>query len=236
MGLLSKKISGCVFYGILDTGYVKPEFLYDKCQSIVDAHVNIVQLRAKLEDAPTRRNIAFELLPIFKKREDIFFIINDDIELAAEICSIIPNAGLHIGQDDGSPKDARAEIGEGRVLGLSTHSESQAAAAESLKGVLDYFAVGPVYATNTKPGRSAVGLELVSKVAESRPSLPWFCIGGVNMRTARAVWNAGGRRIVAVSDVLLAENTTIAIESLRNEFLGAIPPYKNKGGKKYAHG
>ena len=200
MGLLSKKISGCVFYGILDTGYVKPEFLYDKCQSIVDAHVNIVQLRAKLEDAPTRRNIAFELLPIFKKREDIFFIINDDIELAAEICSIIPNAGLHIGQDDGSPKEA--------------------AAAESLKGVLDYFAVGPVYATNTKPGRPAVGLELVSKVAESRPSLPWFCIGGVNMRTARAVWNAGGRRIVAVSDVLLAENTTTAIESLRNEFLG----------------
>ena len=79
MELLSKKISGCVFYGILDTGYVKPEFLYDKCQSIVDAHVNIVQLRAKLEDAPTRRNIAFELLPIFKKREDIFFIINDDM-------------------------------------------------------------------------------------------------------------------------------------------------------------
>ena len=94
MGTLSKKISGFVFYGILDTGYVKPESLLDKCQSIVDAHVNIVQLRAKLEDAPTRRNIAFELLPIFKKREDVFFIINDDIELAAEICSIYQTPGF----------------------------------------------------------------------------------------------------------------------------------------------
>lgn len=220
MGQLSPKLADCTFYGIVDTGYVVPEMLFDKCVQIADAGVKIIQLRAKKEDSPTRRNLAFELLPIFKKRQDVFFIINDDIELAAEICSLIPNAGLHIGQDDGDPKSVRAEIGYDRVLGLSTHSIEQAAAADNLNDVLDYFAVGPVYATNTKPGRPAVGLELVEKVAASNPSLPWFCIGGVNAKTAEQVRKAGGRRIVAVSDVLVQNDTTEAVKSLVATFLG----------------
>ena len=220
MGQLSPKLADCTFYGIVDTGYVVPEMLFDKCVQIADAGVKIIQLRAKKEDSPTRRNLAFELLPIFKKRQDVFFIINDDIELAAEICSLIPNAGLHIGQDDGDPKSVRAEIGYDRVLGLSTHSIEQAAAADNLNDVLDYFAVGPVYATNTKPGRPAVGLELVEKVAASNPRLPWFCIGGVNAKTAEQVRKAGGRRIVAVSDVLVQNDTTEAVKSLVATFLG----------------
>ena len=220
MGQLSPKLADCTFYGIVDTGYVVPEMLFDKCVQIADAGVKIIQLRAKKEDSPTRRNLAFELLPIFKKRQDVFFIINDDIELAAEICSLIPNAGLHIGQNDGDPKSARAEIGYDRVLGLSTHSIEQAAAADNLNDVLDYFAVGPVYATNTKPGRPAVGLELVEKVAASNPRLPWFCIGGVNAKTAAQVRKAGGQRIVAVSDVLVQNDTTEAVKSLVATFLG----------------
>lgn len=220
MGQLSPKLADCTFYGIVDTGYVDPEMLFDKCVQIADAGVKIIQLRAKKEDSPTRRNLAFELLPIFKKRQDVFFIINDDIELAAEICSLIPNAGLHIGQDDGDPKSVRAEIGYDRVLGLSTHSIEQAAAADNLHDVLDYFAVGPVYATNTKPGRPAVGLELVEKVAASNPRLPWFCIGGVNAKTAAQVRKAGGQRIVAVSDVLVQNDTTEAVKSLVATFLG----------------
>lgn len=220
MGQLSPKLADCTFYGIVDMGYVAPEMLFDKCVQIADAGVKIIQLRAKKEDSPTRRNLAFELLPIFKKRQDVFFIINDDIELAAEICSLIPNAGLHIGQDDGDPKSVRAEIGYDRVLGLSTHSIEQAAAADNLNDVLDYFAVGPVYATNTKPGRPAVGLELVEKVAASNPRLPWFCIGGVNAKTAAQVRKAGGQRIVAVSDVLVQNDTTEAVKSLVATFLG----------------
>lgn len=220
MGQLSPKLADCTFYGIVDTGYVAPEMLFYKCVQIADAGVKIIQLRAKKEDSPTRRNLAFELLPIFKKRQDVFFIINDDIELAAEICSLIPNAGLHIGQDDGDPKSVRAEIGYDRVLGLSTHSIEQAAAADNLNDVLDYFAVGPVYATNTKPGRPAVGLELVEKVAASNPRLPWFCIGGVNAKTAAQVRKAGGQRIVAVSDVLVQNDTTEAVKSLVATFLG----------------
>ena len=220
MGSLSSKLDGCVFYGILDTGYVAPEKLFSKCEDIIAAGVKIVQLRAKKEDSTARRNIAFSLLPIFKKHSDVFFIINDDIALATEVCSLIPNSGLHIGQDDGDPTKAREAIGEDRILGLSTHSIEQATAANKLSNTLDYFAVGPVYPTNTKPGRKAVGLELVSQVAAINPQLPWFCIGGVNLRTANAVRKAEGKRIVAVSDVLVPTDTTAAIKALESAFLG----------------
>ena len=220
MGPLSRRISDCVFYGIADTGYVAREAMFSKCEQMADTGAGIIQLRAKNEDPQTRRSIALGLLPLFRKRSDVIFIINDDIALAAEICSLIPNAGLHIGQDDGPPEDARREIGEGRALGLSTHSQKQAAEACAMSGILDYFAVGPVYATGTKPGREPVGLGLVRKVAASAPALPWFCIGGVNAQTARAVRNAGGRRIVAVSGVLVPDDTAGAVKSLVAEFLG----------------
>ena len=219
MAELSESLRNTVFYGIVDTGYVPRDNLFSKCEQLAAAGVKIIQLRAKEQNEAERRETAFELLPIFKKPNAPYFIINDSPELAAEICSIIPNAGLHVGQDDMPPRQARKIIGKNRVLGLSTHSFEQATAADALGDVLDYFAVGPVYATNTKPGRKPVGLELVGQVAAYSPKLPWFAIGGVNMRTAAKVRLAGAKRIVAVSDVLLASDTAQAVKDLEREFL-----------------
>ena len=203
-----------VFYGIVDTGYVPFEKIESKCAALRDGGAKIIQLRAKKENHQTRRELALRLLPIFQTDNAPIFIINDDLELAASL----PLAGLHIGQDDIPPADARRIIGEEKCLGLSTHSIEQAKAADSLSGVIDYFAVGPVYATNTKPGRPAVGLELVSAVASFKPRLPWFAIGGINKKTASQVSAAGAERIVAVSDVLIPQDTTGAIRDLMENF------------------
>ncbi len=204
-----------VFYGIVDTGYVPFEKIESKCAALRDGGAKIIQLRAKKENHQTRRELALRLLPIFQTDNAPIFIINDDVELAASL----PLAGLHIGQDDIPPADARRIIGEEKCLGLSTHSIEQAKAADSLSGVIDYFAVGPVYATNTKPGRKPVGLELVKQVSEMSPKLPWFAIGGVNLKTAQAVRKSGAERIVAVSDVLATENTRNAVSALVSKFL-----------------
>lgn len=220
MASLSDSLRDAVFYGILDTGYVCDADLYAKCQALIDAGCKIIQLRAKKQDATRRREMAFEILPLFKNDIAPYFIINDDVELAREICRLIPNGGLHVGQDDLSPQDARAAIGKDRVLGLSTHSINQASAADALADTLDYFAVGPVFATNTKPGRAAVGLDLVSEVSRMCPVLPWFAIGGVNLKTARAVNLAGAKRIVAVSDVLVPSDTRAAVKQLLQVFIG----------------
>jgi len=218
MAALSDSLRAAVFYGILDTGYVARENLRDKCRALIASGAKIVQLRAKKQTDAERREMALELLPLFKAAGAPYFIINDSPALAAEICALIPNAGLHIGQDDTPPLEARKIIGENRVLGMSTHSLEQAKKADALADVLDYFAVGPVYATNTKPGRPAVGLGLVRAVAEMKPRLPWFAIGGVNIKTAPDVARAGAERIVAVSDVLLAPDTAEAVKNLTKEF------------------
>lgn len=214
MGNSSDFLRSADFYAILDTSYVERKNLAQKCAQILDANVKILQLRAKNETRAELREIALEILPLFKNRQTRF-VINDDVELAAEI-----GAGLHIGQDDANPYEARQAIGRDAILGLSTHSAKQARDANAMGDVLDYFAVGPVFATQTKPGRPAVGIELVREVALNlQASLPWFAIGGVNSKTAKEVRRAGAERIVAVSDVLLESNTTSAILNLRNLFL-----------------
>ncbi len=219
MAELSFQLQNAIFYGIIDTGYVSPDMMFAKCRMLADANVKIIQLRAKNEDAQIKRKIAFELLPIFQKPNAPFFIINDDIELASDICRKIENAGLHVGQDDCPIQEARKAIGKNRILGLSTHSIAQATKANENANLLDYFAVGPVYSTMTKPGRQAVGLELVRYVSqELKPVIPWFCIGGINLKTASEVRKAGGERIVAVSDVLKPDNTTLAVKELISAF------------------
>ena len=221
MAELSDTLRDATFYGILDTGYVAPENLVEKCKQLIATNCKIIQLRAKKQTEQERREMAFEILPLFKNPNAPYFIINDSPELASEICSIIPNAGLHIGQDDMDPYKAREMIGKNRILGLSTHSKEQASNADKLSDVLDYFAVGPVYATNTKPGRIPVGLELVKTVKAMSPTLPWFTIGGVNLKTISEVAKAGAERIVAVSDVLLPDDTTPAVNQLTTDFLKA---------------
>lgn len=194
------------FYGILDTGYVAPQDMVPKCRALLSGGAQIVQLRAKKQTRDEMRMILCQILPLFMK-SGVPLIVNDDIELALEF----PGLGLHIGQDDIPVPQARAALGTGRVLGLSTHSPEQAAGAIAQAHLLDYFAVGPVFATQTKPDYIPVGLDLVRHVAGLRPPLPWVCIGGINADNAQQVIDAGAQGLVAVSDVLLAEDTASAV-------------------------
>lgn len=216
----SPNLIDAFFYGIVDTGYVDHSKLAQKCRMLEKAGAKIIQLRAKKETALEREKLAYELLPIFARKGAPYFIINDDAALAKKICSEIPNAGLHIGQDDLSPQEARLLLGDEAIIGLSTHSFEQASAANDMDQILTYFAVGPVYATQTKPGRPAVGLDLIGKVKALKPKIPWFCIGGINAKTAAEVRNAGAERIVAVSDVLKPDDTAAAVGALMDAFWG----------------
>lgn len=212
---LKQKLRESVFYGILDTGYVAKDMMFEKCKQLIDGGCGLIQLRAKKETHLEREKIAEEILPLFRSENAPIFIINDDIELAMQI----DIAGLHIGQDDMPPEMAREFLGKNKVLGLSTHSIEQAKNADALSDILDYFAVGPLFATQTKPGRIPVGLELASEVKAMRPKLPWFCIGGVNLNTVESVAKSGAERIVAVSDVLKPEDTSFAVRELTRKFL-----------------
>lgn len=193
------KLKAARFYAILDTGYTPRPQWREVCSALIAGGAGVVQVRAKREDAEVRAALLEEVLPLFTDPDAPLLVVNDDLELARRH----PGIGLHIGQTDTPPALARESLGPDRLLGLSTHSRAQAKSAIDLAaGVLDYFAVGPVFPTATKPDYTPVGLQLVSEVAALRPRLPWFCIGGITRSNAREVVAAGARRVVVVSDVL----------------------------------
>ena len=167
--------------------------------------VDIVQLREKeLDRRAIERSGA-----TFRRLCDTFsalFVLNDDPELA-KACAA---DGVHVGQEDHSVAEARAALGPDAIIGLSTHSEAQIAAA---KGV-DYISVGPVWETPTKEGRPAVGLELVRHASE-HAALPFYAIGGIDPSNAEEVVEAGARRVAVVRAIRDAEDPAAAAVALR---------------------
>jgi thiamine-phosphate pyrophosphorylase len=139
-------------------------------------------------------------------RHDALLILNDRPDL-------VPDAradGVHVGQDDASVTSARETVGAERLVGLSTHSPDQIDAA----GGADYIGVGPVHETPTKPGRPAVGLELV-RYAAANADVPFFAIGGITKHNVAAVADAGAPRVAVVRALTEASDPEAAARTLR---------------------
>lgn len=139
---------------------------------------------------------------------------NDRADLAA--VSGVPV--FHAGQDDIPAAQSRRIVPEA-LIGRSTHSKSQADAALADPN-LDYFCVGPVWATPTKPGRPAVGPDLVRQaadaVAASSSPMPWFAIGGVDQTNLGELIDAGATRVVVVRAICDADDPEKAARRLRS--------------------
>lgn len=135
------------------------------------------------------------------------FIVNDDPNLANELAA----DGVHVGQDDMAPAEAREIVGPDAIIGLSTHSIEQVRAAQSQP--VDYISVGPVWETPTKAGRPGTGLELITAAAEAS-QLPWFAIGGIDISNVEQVVAAGARRICVVRAIRDADDPAEAASAL----------------------
>ena len=137
------------------------------------------------------------------------FMLNDrpDLVVACEA------DGVHVGQEDATPAQARAAVGPERIVGRSTHAPAQADAAAADPDV-DYLAVGPVHATPTKPGRLPAGLDYVSYAARTVDK-PWFAIGGLDAGNAHEVVGRGATRIVVVRAITESDDPEAAARALR---------------------
>ncbi len=141
--------------------------------------------------------------------------VNDSAELAERFSSDM----LHLGQTDGPARPARRKLHQWAILGRSTHSPEQVDQAIADPDV-DYFCVGPVYSTSTKPDYPPVGLDLVRYAAERAPvaaveSKPWFAIGGIDEDNLDQVIEAGARRVCVVRAITLADDPQAAAHRLR---------------------
>jgi thiamine-phosphate diphosphorylase len=182
-------------------------------RSALGGGADIVQLREKLLGRAEIERAA----QTFRRVADTYsalFIVNDDPELTRS-CDA---DGVHVGQDDVSAEQARELLGPDAIVGLSTHSEEQIAAAAGRPA--DYISVGPIWETPTKQGRPAVGLDLIRHAAGHAPH-PFFAIGGIDPANAGEVVRAGAQRLCAVRAIRDAADPGAAAAALRQAFAGA---------------
>lgn len=206
-----KSLSDCRLYAFIDTAFLNgrnPDLL---ARQLCEGGADLIQLRAKNVPQPEVRKLAESILPI-ARTYNVGLVINDHFPMAADLGAEL----CHLGQEDffDTGKTRIAELHGGNttpLIGLSTHSPDQA--KRSLAAGPAYIAIGPVYATGTKPTAKPVTLDYV-RWAAANIQIPWFAIGGITLENLQEVLDAGARRICVVSAILNAPD----VQKACNEF------------------
>jgi thiamine-phosphate pyrophosphorylase len=207
-----KPLTDCRLYTFVDTAYLRgraPELV---AQQLCDGGSDLIQLRAKNSLPDEIRRMAQAILPV-TQRAGVGLVINDHLSIAAEIGAEF----CHLGQEDFFDA-GRTRVDECKMqnakckIGLSTHAPEQAQRAIAAGPA--YIAIGPVYATGTKPTAKPVTLEYV-RWAAAHVALPWFAIGGINLQNLEEVLAAGARRICVVSAILNAPDTAASCREFK---------------------
>jgi thiamine-phosphate pyrophosphorylase len=207
-----KPLTDCKLYAFVDTAYLHGRAPEDLAQQLCDGGADLIQLRAKTSSAAEIRVMAEAILPI-TRRANVGLVINDHLDIAREVGAEI----CHLGQEDffdaGHKHVSEVRTADCRLrIGLSTHAPAQAERA--VAAGTDYVAIGPIYATGTKPTAKPVTLEYV-RWAAANVKIPWFAIGGINLQTIDAVLEAGARRICVVSAILNTPDVAKACAEFR---------------------
>jgi thiamine-phosphate pyrophosphorylase len=226
-----KPLSECHLYAFVDTAYLCGRAPEAVAQQLCDGGADLIQLRAKRSSVGEIRRMAEGILPVTRKA-GVGLVINDHLsiaqELGAELC--------HLGQEDffdaghthssqlrppPSTLDPRpSTVG----IGLSTHSPDQAVRAFNASP--DYIAIGPVYATGTKPSAKPVTLDYV-RWAAAHVKIPWFAIGGINLENLGDVLAAGARRVCVVSAILNTDDIAATCRKFRDRLQQPRPALRS---------
>ena len=174
----------------------------EACQNGVD----VIQLREKNRSDYEIAYLA-EHVREWTHSAGKLLIIND----RAEVARTCGADGVHLGQEDQSPAEARALLGKNSLIGLSTHSLSQARDGETAP--VDYLGVGPTFRSQTKHFESFAGLEFVRQVSDSIQK-PWFAIGGISSENIETVISAGATRVAVSAAICRSEHPGLAARQL----------------------
>lgn len=227
-----RPLSECSLYTFVDTAYLHGRDFRTVAQDLCAGGSDLIQLRAKDSPPAEIRRMAEALLRI-TTAAGVWLVINDHPQIAAEVGAPL----CHLGQEDffdaghrhvselritnrgpeitnHEPRTANYEL----QFGLSSHAPVQAERA--IEAGADYVAIGPVYATATKPGAKPVTLDYVRWAADN-VKVPWFAIGGIHLQNLDEVLEAGARRVCVVSAILTAPDITEACQRFKQRLLSA---------------
>ena len=211
-----KPLADCHLYTFVDTGYLHGRDPADVARQLCEGGSDLIQIRAKNSSVDEVRRLAEAVLPV-TRRAGVGLVINDHLSLAREVGAEF----CHLGQEDffeaGHVHVSELHSPHSTVrIGLSTHAPVQAERAVAAEA--DYIAIGPIYATGTKPTAKPVTLEYVRWAAE-HVRVPWFAIGGINLANLDDVLAAGARRICVVSAILKAPDVAKACAEFKKRLL-----------------
>jgi thiamine-phosphate pyrophosphorylase len=199
-------------YALVDPAVAGGRSLVDLAARIAN-NATLVQLRDKHGSTRTMVDRTRALRAVLEPK-GVPLLVNDrvDVALAAEA------DGVHIGQDDMAPEDARLLLGRNAIIGLSVKTVEQAKAAPL--DVLDYVAIGGVYGTTSKDNTAApIGIEglrtIVQIIRTRQPDYPICAIAGINAGNAADVIAAGADGVAVISALSLAPDPAKAAEDLR---------------------
>ncbi|MBR9798370.1 MAG: thiamine phosphate synthase [Gammaproteobacteria bacterium] len=199
-------------YLVTDPALCAERGLEATVMAAVRGGVSVVQLRDKHASDEEMIAQAIRLKALLDEYE-VPLIINDRIEVALASGA----DGLHIGQSDGDPVEARRRLGEDALIGLSVQTLEQLKAVDVER--IDYLGLGPVYATPTKPDHAApLGIEGLTQLVRSSP-LPTVAIGGISLANAGEVMTSGTDGLAVVSALCSAEDPAEAAQ----QFLAQYP-------------
>lgn len=177
-------------YAITDSSLLADGRLLPWVEAALAGGARLLQYRDKSNDAARRLDEASQLKTLCQQY-GAQLLINDDLALASRL-----QVGVHLGQEDGSLREARAELGPTAIVGATCHASLEQAAAAVDAGV-SYIAFGRFFNSNTKPGVPAATRELLQQ-ARQRFTTPIVAIGGITPDSAPQLIEAGADLLAVI--------------------------------------
>lgn len=201
-------------YPVLDVQRLAGRSIEEAVAQLARGGSRIVQLRAKSVTDSDFLDLARRARAA-TRFAGVLFLVND----RPDIARIVDADGVHLGQDDLSPREARTVLAADSIVGLSTHDLEQASAADGEP--VDYVAFGPVFPTSSKERPDpVVGLEGLRR-ARQVVHRPLVAIGGLSRLNVRQAVEAGADGLAVVSELLSAADLASAAAEFRSAFGGA---------------
>lgn len=215
MSDLKARLSQTRLYLVTDQELSENHDTIKTVQEALKGGVDIVQLREYSLPDSELLTMARQVR-VLTKAHNALFIVNN----RPDIARLSDADGVHLGQDDLPVAEARKILGEGKLVGVSTHGMDQA--RKAVADGADYIGVGPVYPTQTKKNVVlAVTLDYVKQVAASGLNLPFFAIGGIKLHNLEEVLKAGARRVAVVTGIV----KTLNVQKVSAEFKEILEKY-----------
>lgn len=186
-------------YVITDCERLRFETLFSRTEQILAQGVPVLQYRDKNTNAGQRLEKA-RLLRDLCRKYDTVFLVNDDVRLALDIDA----DGVHLGQQDMSCREARQQLGDRAIIGISCNNQLENALTASSAGA-DYIAFGAFFSTQTKNETVKASPELLRKAVKAL-SLPIIAIGGITPENGGKLLQAGADMLAVVGSVYDNEN------------------------------